>query len=85
MERFTLNIEDVKANKLKQLVTDLLASNEAFYRLALELANLTDSNAGQVEPDDLEKFSEYLDEDTTYYTVELLYMVQYAMDDVTTD
>lgn len=83
MERLTLNVVDT--NELKKVVVDLLTSSEAFYRLALDLANRTDNDAGQVEPDDLVTFAEYLDEDTTYYTAELLYMVQFAMDDVTAD
>lgn len=83
MERLTLNVLDT--NSLKRVVVDLIATSEAFYRLALELANLTDNDAGQVEPDDLATFREYLDENTTYYTAELLYMVQFAMDDVTED
>ena len=83
MERLTLNVLDT--NELKETTLDLLASNEGFYRLALDLANRTDNDAGQVEPDDLAKFAEYLDEYTTYYTAELLYMTQFAMDDVTAD
>ena len=83
MERFTLNIED--ANNLKRVVTDLLESSESFHSLAITLANITDIDAGQVEPHDLKKFSEYLDEYTTYYTAELLYMVQFAMDTVTAE
>ena len=81
MERLTLNVLDT--NSLKRVVVDLLATSEAFYRLALDLANQTDNDAGQVEPDDLATFAEYLNQDTTYYTAELLYMVQFAMDDVT--
>lgn len=81
MERLTLNVLDT--NNLKRVVVDLLATSEAFYRLALDLANQTDNDAGQVEPDDLATFAEYLDENTTYYTAELLYMAQFAMDDVT--
>ena len=81
MERLTLNVLDT--NELKKVATDLLTTSEAFYTLALELANLTDSDAGRIEPDDLTTFAGYLDENTTYYTAELLYMVQYAMDDVT--
>ncbi len=83
MERLTLNVLDT--NELKKVATDLLTTSEAFYTLALELANLTDSDAGRIEPDDLLKFSEYLNENTMYYTAELLYMVQYAVDDVTAD
>lgn len=83
MERLTLNVLDT--NELKKVVVDLLTSSEAFYRLALDLANRTDNDAGQIEPDDLTTFAEYLDEYTTYYTAELLYMVQFAMDDVTAD
>lgn len=83
MERLTLNVLDT--NNLKRVVVDLLATSEAFYRLALDLANRTDNDAGQVEPDDLTTFAEYLDENTTYYTAELLYMAQFAMDDVTAD
>lgn len=83
MERLTLNVSDT--NSLKKTTLDLLTTSEAFYQIALDLANRTDSDAGQVEPDDLEKFAEYLDEDTTYYTAELLYMAQFAMDDVTED
>lgn len=83
MERLTLNV--LSTDELKQFITDLLASNEGFYKLAVELANLSDSDAGRIEPDDLTTFAEYLDEDATYYTAELLYMVQYAMDDVTAD
>lgn len=83
MERLTLNVLDT--NELKKVVVDLLTSSEAFYRLALDLANRTDNDAGQIEPDDLATFAEYLDEYTTYYTAELLYMVQFAMDDVTAD
>lgn len=83
MERLTLNVVDT--NELKKVVVDLLTSNEAFYRLALELANSTDNDAGQIEPADLLHFMDYLDEYTTYYTAELLYMVQFAMDDVTKD
>ena len=83
MERLTLNVSDT--NNLKKTTLDLLTSNKAFYRLALELANQTDNDAGQIEPDDLTTFAEYLDEDTTYYTAELLYMAQFAMDDVTAD
>ena len=81
MERLTLNVLDT--NNLKRPVVDLLASDEGFYSLSLDLANRTDSDAGQIEPDDLATFREYLDENTTYYTAELLYMVQFAMDDVT--
>lgn len=81
MERLTLNVLDT--NNLKKTTLDLLATSEGFYRLALDLANRTDSDAGQVEPDDLATFAEYLDENTTYYTAELLYMAQFAMDDVT--
>lgn len=83
MNELKLNVLDT--NNLKKTVTDLLTTSEAFYHLSLELANLTDSDAGRVEPDDLLKFSEYLNENTTYYTAELLYMAQYAMDDVTAD
>lgn len=83
MERLTLNVLDT--NELKKAVTDLLTTSEEFYSLALELANLTDSDAGRIEPNDLLKLSEYLNENTMYYTAELLYMVQYAMDDVTAD
>lgn len=83
MERLTLNVVDT--NELKKVVVDLLTSSEAFYRLALDLANRTDNDAGQIEPDDLTTFTEYLDEYTTYYTAELLYMAQFAMDDVTAD
>ena len=83
MERLTLNVSDT--NSLERPVVDLLASNESFYRLALDLANRTDNDAGQIEPDDLAKFAEYLDEGTTYYTAELLYMAQFAMDDITED
>lgn len=81
MKELQLNI--IGVNDLKHVVTDLLVSNEGFYRLALELANLTDSDAGRIEPDDLATFSGYLDEDTNYYTAEILYMAQFAMDDVT--
>ena len=80
MKELQLNVLDT--NNLKKAVTDLLVSNEGFYRLALELANLTDSDAGLIEPDDLATVAGYLDEDTTYYTAELLYIAQYAMDDV---
>lgn len=83
MERLTLNVVDT--NELKKVVVDLLTSSEAFYRLALDLANRTGNDAGQIEPDDLTTFAEYLDEYTTYYTAELLYMAQFAMDDVTAD
>lgn len=83
MERLTLNVLDT--NELKKVTLDLLTTSEAFYRLALDLANQTDNDAGQVEPDDLTTFAEYLDENTTYYTAELLYMAQFAMDDVTAD
>ena len=81
MERLTLNVLDT--NNLKKTTLDLLATSEGFYRLALDLANRTDNDAGQIEPDDLATFVEYLDENTTYYTAELLYMAQFAMDDVT--
>ena len=54
MERLTLNVLDT--NNLKRVVVDLLATSEAFYRLALDLANQTDNDAGQVEPDDLTEF-----------------------------
>ena len=83
MERLTLNVLDT--NELKKVTLDLLATSEAFYRLALDLANQTDNDAGRIEPDDLATFAEYLDENTTYYTAELLYMAQFAMDDVTAD
>lgn len=83
MKELQLNV--IGVNDLKHVVTDLLISNEGFYKLVLELANLTDNDAGRVEPDDLAKFTEYLDEDTNYYTAELLYMVQFAMNDVTAD
>lgn len=83
MERLTLNVSDT--NELKKATLNLLTSNEPFYRLALDLANRTDNDAGQIEPDDLATFAEYLDESTTYYTAELLYMAQFAMDDVTAD
>ena len=83
MERLTFNVVDTSI--LKRPVVDLLASSNGFYSLALDLANRTDSDAGQIELDDLEKFAEYLDEYTTYYTAELLYMAQFAMDDVTED
>lgn len=83
MERLVLNVSDT--NSLERPVVDLIASGQGFYRLALDLANRTDNDAGQIEPDDLAKFAEYLDEDTTYYTAELLYMAQFAMDDVTAD
>lgn len=83
MERLTLNVLDT--NSLKRVVVDLLATSEAFYRLALDLANQTDNDAGRIEPDDLTTFAEYLDENTTYYTAELLYMAQFAMNDVTAD
>lgn len=83
MERLTLNVLDT--NSLKKVTRDLLATSEGFYRLALELANLTDNDAGRIEPDDLTTFAEYLDENTTYYTAELLYMAQFAMNDVTAD
>lgn len=81
MKELQLNV--IGVNDLKHVVTDLLTTSEAFYRLALELANLTDSDAGRIEPDDLATFAGYLDENTTYYTAELLYMAQFAMDDVT--
>lgn len=83
MERLTLNVVDT--NELKKTMLDLLTTNEAFNRLAIELTNQTDNDAGQLEPDDLATFAEYLDESTTYYTAELLYMAQFAMDDVTAD
>lgn len=83
MKELQLNVLDT--NNLKRPVVDLLASNETFYHLALELANRTDSDAGQIEPDDLETFAGFLDEYTTYYTAELLYMIQFAMDDVTAE
>lgn len=83
MERLTLNVLDT--NELKKVTLDLLATSEGFYRLALDLANRTDNDAGQIEPDDLATFREYLDENTTYYTAELLYMAQFAMYDVTED
>ena len=83
MKRLTFNVVDTSI--LKRPVVDLLASSNGFYSLALDLANRTDSDAGQIELDDLEKFAEYLDEYTTYYTAELLYMAQFAMDDVTED
>ena len=83
MERLTLNVVDT--NELKKTTLDLLTSNKAFHSLAMDLANRTDNDAGQIEPDDLTTFAEYLDEYTTYYTAELLYMVQFAMDDVTAD
>lgn len=83
MERLTLNVLDT--NNLKKTALDLLTTNEAFHRLAVELANSTDNDAGQIEPDDLTTFAEYLDEYTTYYTAELLYMAQFAMNDVTAD
>lgn len=80
MARVTLNV--LSTDEIKQVITDLLATNEHFYHLVIELANLTDNDAGQIEPDDLATFAEYLDEETTYYTAELLYMAQVAMDDV---
>ena len=80
MKELQLNVLDT--NNLKKAVTDLLTTSEAFYKLALELANLTDSDAGRIEPDDLATVAGYLDENTTYYTAELLYIAQYAMDDV---
>ena len=83
MERLTLNVSGT--DELKKTTLDLLTTSENFYRLALELANLTDNNAGQIEPDDMTTFAEYLDEYITYYTAELLYMVQFAMDYVTAD
>lgn len=86
MERLTLNVVDT--NELKKTTLDLLTSSEAFHSLAMDLANRTDNDAGQIEPDDLETFAEYLGEYenyTTYYTAELLYMAQFAMDDVTAD
>lgn len=86
MERLTLNVVDT--NELKKTTLDLLTTNEAFHRLALDLVNRTDNNAGQIEPDDLETFAEYLGEYenyTTYYTAEMLYMAQFAMDNVTAD
>lgn len=81
MKELKLNVLDT--NNLKKTVTDLLTTSEAFYKLSLELANLTDNDAGRIEPADLATVAGYLDENTTYYTAELLYMVQYAMDDVT--
>ena len=83
MERLTLNVVDT--NNLKKTTLDLLTTNEAFHRLAVELANITDNDAGQIEPADLLHVMDYLDEYTTYYTAELLYMMQFAMDDVTAD
>lgn len=83
MERLTLNVSGT--DELKKVATDLLTTSEGFYRLALELANLTDNDAGRVEPDDLATFAEYLDKNTTYYMAELLYMVQFAMNDVYED
>lgn len=83
MERLTLNVVDT--NSLKKVTTDLLTTSESFYRLAIELTNQTDNDAGRIEPDDLATFAEYLDENTTYYTAELLYMIQFAMNDVTAD
>lgn len=80
MERLTLNI--LSMEELKQVVTDLLVSNEEFYNFSIYLANTTDINAGEIEPDDLAIFAGFLDDDATYYTAELLYMAQYAMDDV---
>lgn len=80
MERLTFY---VLTDVLKRPVMDLLASDEDFYSLALDLANRTDNDAGAIEPDDLEAFYSYLDKRTTYYTAELLYMIQFAMDDVT--
>lgn len=81
MKELQLNV--IGVNDLKHVITDLLVSNESFYKLSLELANLTDNDAGRIEPDDLATVAGYLDDNTTYYTAELLYMVQYAMDDVT--
>lgn len=83
MERLDLDI--VETNNLKKVIIDLLATSEAFNSLAMDLANRTDNDAGQIEPDDLTTFAEYLDEYTTYYTAELLYMAQFAMNDVTAD
>jgi len=83
MERLTLNVLDT--NNLKKTTLDLLATSEAFYQIGLDLANRTDNDAGQIEHDDLATFREYLDEDTTYYTAEILYMAQFAMNDVTED
>lgn len=83
MERLTLNVSDT--NNLKKTALDLLTSDEGFYKLALDLANSTDNDAGQIEPADLLHFMGYLDEYTTYYTAEILYMAQFAMDDVTAD
>lgn len=81
MKELKLNVLDT--NNLKKTVTDLLITSEAFYKLSLELANLTDNDAGRIEPADLATVAGYLDENTTYYTAELLYIIQYAMDDVT--
>lgn len=83
MKELQLNVLDT--NDLENVVTDLLATSEPFYKLALELANLTDNDAGRIDLDDLETFVGYLGDDNNYYTAEFLYMAQFAMDDVTSD
>lgn len=83
MERLTLNVSGT--DELKKTALDLLTTNEAFHRLAVELANSTDNDAGQIEPADLLHVLDYFGDEVIYYTAELLYMIQFAMDDVTAD
>lgn len=83
MKELQLDVFGTEA--LETVVTDLLATNEPFYMLALQLADVTGNDAGRLELKELAAFADYLDKDATYYTAELLYMVQYAMDDVTAD
>lgn len=82
MKELQLNVNGT--DELKKAVLDLLVTNKAFYKLVLELADRTDNDAGRLYPDDLETFVSYLAH-ANYYTAELLYMAQLAMDDVTAD
>lgn len=81
MKELQLNVNGT--DELKKAVLDLLA-NKAFYKLVLKLADRTDNDAGRLYPEDLETFVSYLAH-ANYYTAEILYMAQLAMDDVTAD
>ena len=80
MKELQLNV--IGTNDLKKLANDLLTTSDEFYDLTLELANLTDSDAGRIEPDELTTVAGYLDEDVDYYTAEILYLIQYAMNKI---
>lgn len=80
-----LQLDIFATDELETVVSDLIATNKQFYNLIIEKADVTGNDAGRLELKELATFAEYLDKDSDYYTAELIYMIQYAMDGVTAD